>query len=191
MIKRIFLDTETTDTNMATAGLWQIGAIIECGKRIEEVNLKFDIFEGDSVDPKALELNGITLDKIASFDDPAECHKKFLNILDKYVDKYDKKDKFQVFAYGAEFDSTILRNWFWKNEDDYFGSWFFHPWIDVMNMAATILQEKRKELQNFKLGTVAEYFEIKRDGSFHDALFDAHVCRDLYNKLQPYFNFPD
>lgn len=182
--KLIFLDTETTGGHHDNCGVWQIGGIIECGKRSEEFLFECDIFEQDKFDPAVTEVTGITLEKLSKMADPGETYDKFVAMLDKYVDKFDKQDKFIAVAYAAEFDQTVLRDWFVKNDDDYFGSWFWHPWLDVMNMAAVELRQERSELKNFKLGTVAQYLGIKVDGAKqHDALYDAQLAREIYYKI--------
>ena len=189
MLKQIFIDTETTGVNRETCGLYQIAGIIECGKRKEVFNFKFDIFEGCSVDESAFKTNGMSLEKIAQFADPTESYEKFIKLLDKYVDKYDKKDKFTFIAYGAEFDADVLRAWFQRNDDDYYGSWFFHPAVDVMNMAAYHYRFERNQFANFKLKTVAEYMKITKpifaeESDFHDALFDADITYQMFKQLE-------
>jgi DNA polymerase-3 subunit epsilon len=184
MQKLIFIDTETTGGDRENAGVWQIGGIIECGKRSEEFLFECDIFEQDVFDPVVTEVTGITLDKLTKLADPGETYDKFVAMLDKYVDKYDKKDKFHAIAYGADFDSAILRNWFLKNDDDYFGSWFWHPWLCMMYFAAMALRNDRSEMNNFKLETVAEYLGIKVDPEkTHNALYDAELAREIYYKI--------
>jgi DNA polymerase-3 subunit epsilon len=100
------------------------------------------------------------------------------------VDRYDKKDKFQFVAYGADFDIDMLRRWFAKNDDDYFGSWFHHPALCMMYAAGMKLRNERENLKNFRLETVAAYFGIKVDPTrVHDALYDAWLAKEIYYKI--------
>jgi len=185
MIKQLFIDTETTGVDRDLSGVWQIGGIIKVGKREEEFEINCDIFEEDEINPKAFETNDMTLEKIAKFQPPEKALEQLIGILDKYVDKYDKKDKFIVLGYGAEFDQQILRNWFYKLGDDYFGSWIWHPWIDIMVLAQYVLQGVRPNLENFKQRTVADYLQIRTDETkLHSALYDAQIARKIYNKLE-------
>jgi DNA polymerase-3 subunit epsilon len=185
MRKLLFIDTETTGIDPKTAGVWQIGGIIECGKRSEEFLLECDIFENDVVEKSATELTGITTAKLSTLPDPADVFDRFISILDKYVDRFDKKDKFTVVGYFSEFDQQVLRKWFEENDDSYFGSWFWHPWIDVAQMVAVEHLDKRDTIQNFRLQTIAEFMGIKYDGDgkFHDALFDAQIARQIFHKI--------
>jgi DNA polymerase III subunit epsilon len=188
MLKQIFIDTETTSANRKRCGLWQLAGIIECGRKREKFDFKMVIFEDSDVDSKAFETNGISLEKISKFADPIETYEKFIKLLDKYVDKYDKKDKFQAIAYGAEFDQDVLRSWFERNDDDFFGSWFFHPWTCVMNLASYKYRNQRSNFKNFKLATVAEYMEICDEkckaNLYHDAVFDIDITYKMYKKLE-------
>jgi DNA polymerase-3 subunit epsilon len=184
MIKQMFIDTETTGVDTRTSGVYQIGGIIIAGKRGEEFEFNCDIFTEDEISPKAFEKTKITLKDISKYPPPDQIHQQFINIMDKYVDRYDKKDKFVVFAYGSEFDQRILSNWFYKLGDDYFRSWFWHPWICIMNLAMYALQGDRKELENFKLLTVAEYLHVRvKEDKLHTALYDAQLAKKVYHKL--------
>ena len=184
MIKRIFLDTETTSPNRLTCGVWQIGGIIECGKKKEEFLFECDIFDEDEIDDKALEMNGLTLQTLSLKPDPVEVMVQFQALLSKYVEKFDKQDKFYFINFGAEFDAEVMRQWFLKNGDDYYGSWFFHPPIDIMVLAMQDIIGKRHQFKNFKQSTVAEYYKVDFDESkLHTALYDAKISMEIYNKI--------
>lgn len=184
MLKHIFIDTETTGDDRQKSGIWQIGGIIECGKRKEEFLFECDIFEQDTFDPKVTEITGITIEKLNKMEDPGKVYDQFVDLLGRYVDKFDKTDKFQFIAYGADFDYDMLRTWFAKNDDDYFGSWFWHPALCMMYASAMHLREERSELKNFRLGTVAAYLGIKVDPTqAHNALYDARIAREIFYKL--------
>ncbi|MDD5053474.1 MAG: 3'-5' exonuclease [Sulfuricurvum sp.] len=184
MVKQLFIDTETTGVNVNAVGMYQLGGVIVAGRREEEFEFNCDIFEEDEVNTDAFENNGMSIEKISSFPSPEIVLGKFIDLMDKYVDRYDRRDKFVVIGYGSEFDQQILRNWFYKLDDDYFGSWFWHPWVCVMNLAMFACQVSRAEMQNFKLKTVAEHLEIPVvDEKLHTALYDAKLAREVYSKI--------
>jgi DNA polymerase-3 subunit epsilon len=185
--KFLFIDTETTSADKNKCGLWQIGGVVECGKHFDEFLFECDVFEGDEISEEALQAGNISLEKLSTLPDPWDAFKKFQKMLSKYVDKYDKLDKFHVFAYSADFDNTVLRHWFIKNDDSFFGSWFWHPWICIMTLTAAQHITDRKKFSNFQLKTVAEYLKIDIIGKkdFHNALFDSKVARDIYHKVKP------
>lgn len=182
----IFIDTETTGLDTDKCGVYQIAGLIDIdGETVDEINIFCNIFDGDLIEPGVLELHGQEkIDQIKTYPRPLMAHAKFCKALSEHVDKYDPTDKFVAIGYVADFDNRVLRHFFKKNKDDYYGSYFWHPWIDVMNLAMYFYQDQRHLFENFKLGTVAEFAGIEVDGrGLHDALFDVKLTRELYYKL--------
>jgi len=138
-------------------------ALLNVAKDRKNFCFECDIFEQDVFDGNVTEVTGITIKRLSQMADPGETYDKFVAMLDKYVDKFDKTDKFTAIGYGTDFDQDMLRSWFQKNDDDYFGSWFWYPWLCMMNMAAVELRNERSALKNFRLETVAAYLGIKVD----------------------------
>lgn len=83
----------------------------------------------------------------------------------------------------ARFDADHLRAWFGKARDNYFGSWFWTPPMDLMSATALLLGDARCQLANFKLGTVCEYLGIEATGELHDASVDVEMTIELYRRL--------
>jgi DNA polymerase III epsilon subunit-like protein len=105
-----------------------------------------------------------------------------MKLLGKYVNKFDKKDKFFLVGYNNKgFDNDFMRNFFKQQGDNYFGSWFWAGAIDVMVLAADYLQEDMPNMVDFKLRTVAQHLGIKLDESkLHDALYDIDITKMVY-----------
>lgn len=184
MIKKIFLDTETTSADRYHTGLWQFGGIIEVGKRTKEFEFKCDIFDEDDIHQDAMKMHDLTIKDLAKLPDPTEVFEEFQELLASYIDKYDKQDKFYFINFGAEFDSEVVRQWFLKNGDEFYGSWFWHPPIDIMSLAMQNLIGKRHELKNFRLHSICRYYKIEVDDEkTHDALYDATIARELYRRI--------
>lgn len=104
-------------------------------------------------------------------------------MLGRYVDKFNKKDKFFLVGYNnAAFDNQFLRGFFLQNGDTYFGSWFWANSIDVMVLASAYLMNRRTEMENFKLSTVAKFLGVSvSDESLHNALYDIRLTRAIYD----------
>jgi DNA polymerase III subunit epsilon len=174
-----------TDTNVGCGRLEELLSVENitknsCSNAISTKKMKYQ----KKPSKEALEINKMTSKKLSSLPDPDETYRKFVELLDKYVDRFDKKDKFIAIGYGSEFDEEVIRHWFEKNDDEFFGSWFWHPWLCMMNASAIYLQNERKELKNFKLITVSDYLGIKVcEDNFHNALYDAKISREIYNKI--------
>jgi DNA polymerase-3 subunit epsilon len=186
-MKKCFIDVETTGLSSTQNGIHQISGIIEIGDKLETFNFHVRPFERDIIVVKALEVSGVTEEdlKTDKYENPRIVYGKFCNLLEKYVDKFDPKDKFLFIAYNAPFDYQFIRQWFTKNGDKYFGSYFVHPPIDVMTLACAAIGSDRFDLINFKLNTVAKYFGIKvEEDKLHDAVYDIQLTQYLYDMIK-------
>jgi len=188
MNKYIFVDTETTGVNPKENGIIQLGGIIAYEENgafaeMERFNYFIRPLEQNIIESRALEVNNLSNEQLMSFPAAIEVYKEFIGVLSKYVDKYNRNDKFQFVAYNARFDFDFIREWFTNLGDPYFGSWFYFPPLDVMNMAAFLLQKERHKMENFKLGTVAEYLGLKPEGALHDAFIDILLTKAVFDKF--------
>lgn len=182
--KIAYIDLETTGLFAYRNGIHQIAMILEVdGEIVAEENFKCAPFRDDVVDMKALEVCGVSLEQIQSYPEPRSVFKQITSLLCKYVSKYDKTDKFHFVGYNAKFDEEFLRSFWRKNGDQYFGSFFWTPIIDVMTILGHHLRSQRNVLPNFKLGTVCEALGIEADGDLHDAMVDIKLTRQLYNLI--------
>jgi len=188
-MKFLFTDTETTGLDPKRNGIVQIAGIFcnyEEGKGFtaqEEFNFLIKPFDGDEISDEALKIQGRTREQIATYASPNEVYRNLLAMLTKRANKYDKKDKLFFSGYNAKFDMDFLREFFVKNGDKYFGSWFFYPAIDVMLMAAVGRMYNRAELPDFKLGTVAASYGLTFDEKLHDALVDIKLTMELFRQM--------
>jgi DNA polymerase-3 subunit epsilon len=188
-MKVVFFDLETTGTLVNKHGIHQIsGAIVVDGEVKEEFDFKVQPNPKAEITQEALEVAGVTKEQILSYPPMNVVFPKFIAMLDKYVDRFNKKDKFFLAGYNnASFDNQFLRAWFLQNGDKYFGSWFWSNSIDVMVLATPYLAAMRTEMENFKQGTVAKTLGIQVDDSkLHDALYDIQICKAIYDIVSPY-----
>lgn len=179
MIKLIYVDTETTGLDQQNSAITQLAGIIRQGDLTEKFNITMRPHEGALITEEALNVQGRTLEEINSFQHPKDALAQFINILYKYVDKFDKFDKFFFLAYNAQFDSNMIRNLFLRFNDNYFGSWFWTPPIDIMSLAASKLIQVRHKMPNFKLATVYKEMFGKDIENAHDAMADIETAREI------------
>lgn len=163
-MKLLFFDLETTGTYPGKHGIHQMSGMIVIDGEIKE---KFDFKvrpnpQAEILD-EALEVAGVTRDQILAYPPMGEVYHQFVDgILAKYVDRYNKTDKFFLVGYNnASFDNQFLRGFFLQNGDKYFGSWFWANCMDVMVLATPYLAAKRAEMKDFKQGTVAKTLGIQ------------------------------
>lgn len=188
-MKLLFFDLETTGTYPGKHGIHQMSGMIVIDGEIKE---KFDFKvrpnpQAEILD-EALEVAGVTRDQILAYPPMGEVYHQFVDgILAKYVDRYNKTDKFFLVGYNnASFDNQFLRGFFLQNGDKYFGSWFWANCMDVMVLATPYLAAKRAEMKGFKQGTVAKALGIPvEDEKLHDALYDIEICKAIFDIVTP------
>lgn len=181
-MKLLFLDTETTGLDPVKNGIIQISGIIEIdGVVKEEFDFRCNIFPGKVCNGDALECNGKTLEQIKTFEDPRVVYRKLVGILTKYIDRYDKNDRFYLVGQNVKFDYDMMRQWFEDNGDRYFYTFIFYHLIDIITISALFHITGIMKLPNMKLVTVAEHFGIKFNA--HDSKEDIRVCREIFYKF--------
>lgn len=186
MIKKIYVDTETSGLNPDTDALLEIGGLI-CieGQQNEEFELFAKPFDGDRITDEALKVNGKTHEEIAIYQPPRAMHSRFTEMLSMYVDKFNKKDKFFIYGWNSDFDDRFLRAFFRKCGDRYYGSYFLWPSINVAALVTHYLNKTRFSIDDFHLHTVAEWFAIPVDyEARHGALYDAILTKQVLDALE-------
>lgn len=183
-MKILFFDLETTGVDHHTNGIHQIsGLIVIDGEVKAEFNFKVQPHKGAIVSNEALKVSGITRADLYNYTPIGEVYNQFIELLAKYVDKFNKKDKFFLAGYNnASFDTPFLRKWFEVNGDVYFGSWFWSHSLDLIVLATEHLKHDRHLMDNFQLRTVARKCGIEVDESkLHDALYDVKLTKAMYD----------
>ncbi len=184
-MKQIFFDVETSGTDETRHGILQLAGIIEVDDKIvDRFNYFMKPFEDKDIKDEALKANGITMEDIKGFDEPQVVYEKFINLIDNWVDRYNRNDKMHLIGYNSRFDDGFLRRWFEDNGNQYYGSYFFWPSIDVSNMVAVKYRKYRHKFTNFQLMSVADKLGIEIDiNNAHDAAYDAAVTREIFKKM--------
>ena len=183
-MKLVFFDLETTGTNPGKHGIHQIsGQIVIDGVVKESFDFHVQPNPKALIEEEALKVGGVTREQILAYPPMQQVYQEFVAMLGKYVDKFNKKDKFFLVGYNnAAFDNQFLRGFFLQNGDVYFGSWFWSNSIDVMVFASAYLATRRPEMENFKLSTVAKTLGIVvNDDSLHDAMYDIELTKAVFD----------
>lgn len=185
-MKLLFFDLETTGTNPARHGIHQISGMIEIdGVEQERFDFKVRPNPKAEVLDEALAVGGVTREQIEAYPPMEEVYRDFVSMLGRYVNKFNKTDKFFLVGYNnAAFDNQFLRGFFLQNGDNYFGSWFWSNSIDVMVLASQYLMGERHLMTNFKLSTVAAQLGVSvSEDKLHDALYDIYLTREAYHLM--------
>ena len=184
-MKQLFIDVETTGVNHWQHSTHQIsGGLFIDGELKEQFDFKVRPHEKGKIDPEALALTNLNLEDLLKYPHRLEVKKELDAILNKYINKFDKNDKAFFCAYNAHFDNAFMRAFFKQCGDNYFGSYFWSNNIDVMVLAAEYLKDRRAQLPNFKLMTVAKFLGIEVDeDKAHDGFYDILITKKVYDLI--------
>jgi len=177
-----WFDTETTGLDPKIHGLTELAVLIEDnGKIIDQVHYSIVPSEGVVVDPKALEIQGKSLDDLRIGMPEKLVLDDLKTRLRYHIDPYNPKQKFVQAGYNVGFDDSFLREFFIRNNDKYYGSWFFNARIDVLSLVAMCQSKRKFTVADFKLSTMCKHFYIPLDA--HHAMDDIKATRELYSRL--------
>lgn len=186
--KNIYIDVETT----GLPGLDFVPQIIQLAGVIEINGVVRDSFviearpsDGHVIQAGALEVTGQTELEIRSRPfGQFELKTRFENWMAKYVQKFNKKDKYWFLAYNAPFDYQRLHDLWSLCGDKYLGSWLWYPPIDIAQIAGLHAAETstRGNFPNFRLETVCRAHGIELSQA-HDALADIEATYSLFRHL--------
>ena len=176
--KTFYFDVETTGLDPKKNAIIQLAYIVDIdGKCIEDGEFLIAPHPNDVIEPTALEVNGRNADEISKFTPPGDTLKKIIKFLNKYIDQYDRTDKFYPAGYNVKFDVDFLKAFFEKCGHKYFGSYFNYKFIDPLTVFYWHDWIGSIKLPNYKLETVAEKYGIELDA--HDAVNDIKATREL------------
>lgn len=185
MLKQCFADCETTGLDSKTCAVIEISGVLLVGAIEEPFNFRSRPRSDDVIESEALEINKIDIADLRAYPDPYNAYKAFVTLLGKYVNKYDKSDKFIFYGWKASFDWDFLWNFFLKAGDKYFGSYFFWPPIDVAALVTEHLGEERGEIPDFHLDTVAKFLGIEvKEELRHGAAYDIGLTKQVYDFIK-------
>lgn len=186
MHKLIWIDVETGGLDEKKNPLIQVAAFVEIGGEIKDKFVSYiRPFPMDIVEPKALEVNKLTMDQLKAFPEPRAVYLKFISFLDNYINRYDSSDKLVPLGYNVSFDMGFLREFWLKNGDKYFGSYFLHVPVDVMGLvvAHSIMLDIPLP-SRMRLTDQIKFFGLEVEGDLHDAEVDIRMTREVFLKVK-------
>ena len=124
--QELWVDTETSGLIPGVHGIVQIAGYIKIDHKIEETfDFKCRLIKGDKISKRSIQSHGFTKEEIRKFPKAHIQFTKIVKLLREYVDPADKRDKFTMYAYNANFDYDFLRAWWEKNDSPFFGSYVY------------------------------------------------------------------
>lgn len=183
MPKKILAFDDETSGIGEKFGLQQLAGIIYVdSKKVDQFNFRIKLLPEDLIDKKAIEVHGLDPEE---GEEPRKVLRDFLNICYKYVDQYDKNDKFTPLGYNCHFDLDHTNIWLNKLGFKYFGG--IQNWnaLDPLPVLKILRYLGVIDLADLKLGTICNYFEIPIKA--HDALSDIEATVKLMSIIMKEF----
>jgi DNA polymerase-3 subunit epsilon len=207
MSRIMYYDLETTGVDYKVSSVRQISGFLEIdGKVTDEFNFmvkpivknllgfEHNVWVGEEISINGVIWNkgaidlvksqGISSKDVENYTPHMEIYEQIVNMLLKYISRYNNKEKFHLIGFNNRFfDDPFFRKWFEDCGDKYFGSYFWADSIDALCIASHYLKDRRHEMENFKLMTVARFLGIEVDESqLHDALYDVKLTKEIYER---------
>ncbi len=182
-MKMLYVDVETTGLDWEEHDIIQLSGSLSVFRHREDFDLLMRPAGDYQLNESAYQCHKKTREEIDSYPSSSEIFNKFMGMLKKHVNKYDKTDKFFFIGYNSTFDMNFVRAWFEKNDEEFFHSFFHFPSLDVMQAAAFHLMGKRAQMDNFRLDTVYKELTGKTLEKAHDAMADINATKEILTKI--------
>jgi len=182
-MKIFYLDTETTGVNPVENDIIEIAGIIEIDSIVKE-EFDFNVRPHNfiNISQRALEINKTTVEQLKTYPAPKVVLNKIVTIFDKYIDKYNKHDKFISCGHVIGFDVGFLFEFFKKGGNNFCGSYLDYHKMDTAALLLSLVSVGKFDMKNIKLETACKEFGITLDNA-HNALADVRATRLLWKKL--------
>ncbi|MGL5088133.1 MAG: 3'-5' exonuclease, partial [Cetobacterium sp.] len=159
-MKLLYLDTETTGLTDNSAIVQIAGAIEIDGEIVEWFNVRCRPHLGAEISQSALDTIGFQIEDLNKEQSPEDALKELETIFLKYVDKYDKNDKFIMVCHNYPFDFRMLFNFYNRLNNKFLGSFINYKLnVCTLNLVKTLqVIEVLPILENNKLETLCKHF---------------------------------
>ena len=160
----VLVDIETTGLSPITDEIIEIGAIkVKQNKIVDKYNELIKV--NREISPFITNLTGITNEMLQTGKNPITVYKEFIDFIGENV----------IIGHNVNFDLGFLTDKCKK----YINYNLTNDYVDTMYLARKLV----KDTMNYKLGTLAEYFNVSYEGA-HRGLKDVEITYEVYNCLR-------
>jgi len=183
MTKILWIDTETTGLIANHNEIVQLSSIIEVDGDLTEFNYNIQPLHFDRVEQGAVDTHGITINQMHTFPPQSGIYQEFVDLLDTFVDKYDKEDKFYLGGQNVNYDGEFIRHFFLNNDNLFWFSYIKPGFLELMSLVSLYeVSTGQVEFENYKLETLCKVLGVDI-GKAHDSLYDVIATRECFIKL--------
>jgi len=186
-IKLVFADVETTGLDPKTDHITEIAIITD---KTYSWYINPDSFPRD-YEEKVVPITGLTREFLSRNGvREEEAYNDVIRVLSDYIDKYNPSDKAFLVGYNPLFDESFLRELWLRNNDNYYGSFFYSYSLDVGDGVIKDIIEGKTFFPtdntgkiSFRLANVCRSYGIEIARA-HSARADIEATRDLYYRIR-------
>lgn len=186
-LKVLWVDIESTGLDPSFNEIIQLSGFLEIDeKRIEGFDIKMRPNHPERASEEALEKQNLSVEDIMKYPlSQKEGYDKFMKVLDKHIDRFDKTDKINIAGYNCGFDRKFIDAMFKTNNNDFVGAYFWFEMLDCLPLVMLFKIVGKYKGENLKLETVCEEFGLPfKVGTCHNSLYDIVQTRKLFSKLE-------
>lgn len=172
-------DIETTGLDAKKHEAFEIDFSIESGGVVYcDMCLYLRPENVNSIDQKALDVNGWTVERLMQLPDRSGQIDKLAAFLDTGSFRSDKTmDKMTIVEYGNGLDKRFLRA---TLGDNLFDRYFYKDSINVLSMAKKYLPK----IKSYSLESIAKYLAVDvNDNMLHGASYDRRLMMAVYKAI--------
>lgn len=182
----LFIDTETTGMNRVDNDVIQLGGMfVRDGVVLETFDFKCQPVNWKKINPGALKINHISYDDLKKFEKPTITFQRLYELIKTYSD-FGNNKLIMAGQNIKNFDWAFIESFWNKNKspldksmDTYLRTDIKYDLMDLTKPLKTLNLVK---LENIKLSTIVEAFDIKVTGDLHNALVDIQATHAGFKK---------
>jgi DNA polymerase III epsilon subunit-like protein len=162
--------------------LTQVSAMIEIdGEIVDEIDLKMRPYGKRIVTPKALEIQGRTMEEVEAFELSVFCYEKFKKFLARRPAV--KTNRYIMAGYNPDFDCKFIYEWFFDMSVGPYEFWKYMQFspVDLLGILRAMRHFKIINIPDTKLKTVCDHFGVTI--SAHDSMSDIRATREVANLI--------
>lgn len=184
MIKFLWVDCETTGLDPKIHDIIQLSGILEIpGVQGEEFDFRIAPLNYKCISEDAMKCNGIKLSDLRKYPLASEVHFQFKQLLFKWVNPFNPKDKLILGGQNVQFDRGFLQQFCERQGDMFLSSCITSGTFDLktLSVAYEIFLNK-KVFHSYSLTNICKVLKVELKNA-HNALNDIRATRECCLKI--------
>lgn len=183
--KFFYYDVETSGLDASKTAIYELSYMLLNEHKEEETGgiIKMTPY-GFELEEKAMEMakKRYSIDEMFNFQSQKSGYESLLTILDANVDKFDPMDKLIPVGYNIAFDNSHLWEFFKRNNNNFLGSYFHFPGIDIScDVISYFVRNNMQIPKSKKLSDIAKTLGIQvEEDKLHSSHYDLFLTIEIH-----------